>query len=185
MSAQARGHEAALEMSAQAKGPEAALEMSAQAKGPEAAPKMSAQARGQEAALEMSAQAKGLEPIPNLSAQAKGPEAALEMSAQARGPAVSMEEVLQELVMAHNNKVMKAVITEVTSDQVQPSPRSPKTTAASRFSEETLSILLEVEAPKVEPELSDKKPGVFIGCVQATTSDLQHPMVRHNNLLMF
>ena len=119
------------------------------------------------------------------SAQARGHEAAPKVSAQARGPAVSMEDVLQELVMAHNDKVMKAVITEITSDQVQPSPRSPKTTAASRFPVETLSILLEVEAPKVEPELSDEKPGVVIGCVLATTSDFQHPMVRHNNLLMF
>ncbi|XP_062337559.1 neurofilament heavy polypeptide-like [Osmerus eperlanus] len=176
MSAQARGPEAALKISAEAKGPEAAPEISAQAKGPEAAPKMSAQARGPEAAPKMSAEAKGPEAAPEISAQAKGPEAALQMSAQARGPAVSMEDVLQELVMAHNDKLMKAVITEVTLDQVQPSPRSPKTTAASRFSKETLSILLEVEAPKVEPELSDEKPSVVIGCVLATTSDLQHPM---------
>ncbi|XP_062337500.1 uncharacterized protein LOC134036529 [Osmerus eperlanus] len=103
-------------------------------------------------------------------------EAAPKISAQARCLAVAMEDFLQEPVMAHNDKVMKAVITEVTSDQVQPSLRSPKTTAASRFSEETLSNLLEVEAPKVEPELSDEKPSVVIGCVLATNSDLHQSM---------
>ena len=104
------------------------------------------------------------------------PEAAPKISAQARCLAVAMEDFLQEPVMALNDKAMKAVITEVTSDQVQPSLRSPKTTAASRFSEETLNNLLEVEAPKVEPELSDDKP---------SASDLYQSKVRQNNLLMF
>ena len=162
--------------------PEAGPKVSAQARGREAAPKRSARARGREAGYKISAQVKGHEAGDKMSAQARGHEAGYKISA--RGPSVAMEDVLQEPV---SDKVMKAVITEVTSDQVQPSPRSPNTTAASRFSEETLSILLEVEAPKVKPELSGEKPSVVIDCVPATTSDLQlqHPMVRHNNLLMF